>query len=110
MRSAISRLALLSGLLSAAAAAEPVPFNCLILPGDEAASIFLTNVLASEASCIVTCKFSTTKYNNNPGISCAKPVPSGKEVEMCRLTSGGDRMLKLIEGEADCTKLDRARN
>ena len=110
MRSAIFRLALLSGLLSAPAAAEPVPFNCLILPGDEAASILLTNVLASEASCIVTCKFSTTKFNNNPGISCAKPVPSGKEVEMCRLTSGGDRMLKLIEGEADCTKLDRARN
>jgi len=110
MRSAISRLALLTALLPAPASADPVPFNCLILPGDEAASILLTNVLASEASCIVTCKFSTTKYNNNPGISCAKPVPSGKEVEMCRLTSGGDRMLKLIEGRADCTKLERARN
>jgi hypothetical protein len=34
--------------------------------------------------------------------SVAKPVPSGKEVEMCRLTSGGDRLLKVTEGRADC--------
>jgi hypothetical protein len=32
--------------------------------------------------------------------SVAKPVPSGKEVEMCRLTSGGDRLLKVTEGRA----------
>jgi len=36
--------------------------------------------------------------------SVAKPVPSGKEVEMCRLTSGADKMVKLTEGYADCTK------
>jgi hypothetical protein len=53
----------------------------------------------------VTCKFSTTKYDNNPQITCAKPVPAGKEVEMCRLPSGGDKMVKLTEGQAECTKL-----
>jgi hypothetical protein len=25
-------------------------------------------------------------------------------VEMCRVTSGGDKMVKLIAGNADCTK------
>jgi hypothetical protein len=53
---------------------------------------------------MVTCRFSTTKFANNQQIICAKPVPAGKEVEMCRLTSGGDKMVKLIEGYADCTK------
>jgi hypothetical protein len=52
----------------------------------------------------VTCKFATTKYDNNPQISCAKPVPSRKEVEMCRLTSGGDKLVKVIGGRADCAK------
>ena len=86
------------------ASAEPVPFNCVILPGDDAASIMMTNSLGSDASCIVSCKFSTAKYDNNPQITCAKPVPAGKEVEMCRLTSGGDKMVKLTEGHAECTK------
>jgi hypothetical protein len=95
---------LLSGLLSAAALAETVPFNCVILPGADTASILMTNSLASDATCIVTCKFSTTKYDNNPQITCAKSVPAGKEVEMCRLTSGGDKMMQLIEGQAECTK------
>jgi hypothetical protein len=74
------------------------------LPGEEIASIRMTNALDDDASCIVTCKFSTTKYNDNPQITCAKPVPAGKEVEMCRLTSGGDRMVKLTEGHAECAK------
>ena len=87
------------------AAADAVPFACAILPGEEIASILMTNSLASEASCIVTCKFSTTKYDNNPQITCAKAVPAGKEVEMCRLTSGGDKYVKLLEGNADCLKL-----
>jgi hypothetical protein len=95
---------LLSVLLPVLALAESVPFDCAILPGDDAASILLTNSLASEASCIVTCKFQTTKYDNNPQITCAKPVPAGKQVEMCRLTSGGDKMVKLTEGHAECTK------
>ena len=103
-RSAITRLALLSGLLSTPASAESVPFNCVILPGDDLASIMMTNSLASDAFCIVTCKFSTTKYDNNPQITCAKPVPAGKELEMCRLSSGGDKMVKLTEGHAECTK------
>jgi hypothetical protein len=103
-RSAIPRLALVAGLLSIPAVAESVPFNCIILPGEDGASIMVTNSLASDASCIVTCKFSTTKFDNNPQITCAKPVPTGKEVEMCRLSSGGDKMLKLAEGHAECTK------
>jgi hypothetical protein len=104
MRSAIPRLALLLGLLSTPASAELVPFSCIILPGEDVASILVTNALASDASCMVTCKFSTTSFHNNPQITCAKPVPAGKEVEMCRLTSGGNKMLKLTEGHAECTK------
>ena len=107
MRSALSRLALLSGLLSAPAAAESVPFNCLILPGEDVASVMMTNVLDSTASCIVTCRFVTTKYGDDPQITCAKPVPSGKEVEMCRLTAGPNKLFKLIAGYAECTKLER---
>ena len=98
------RLALFIGLPSAPAFAELVPFNCIILPGEELASIMITNSLDRDASCIVTCKFSTTKYDNNPQITCAKPVPAGKELEMCRLSSGGDKMVKLTEGHAECTK------
>jgi len=91
-------------LLSMSASAESVPFNCIILPGEELASIMITNSLASDASCIVTCKFSTTKYDDNPQITCAKPVPAGKEVQMCLLTSGGNKMVKLMQGRAECTK------
>jgi hypothetical protein len=96
---------LFAGLQVDPALAETVPLNCVILPGEEAASILMTNSMASDATCIVTCKFSTTKYDNNPQITCAKPVPAGKEVEMCRLTSGGDKFVKLIEGHAECTRL-----
>ena len=87
------------------ALADTVPFACTILPGEEIASILMTNALASDASCIVSCRFSTTKYDNNPQITCAKAVPAGKEVEMCRLTSGGDKFVKLVEGRADCLTL-----
>jgi hypothetical protein len=103
-RSAISRFAVITALLSTPAAAESVPFSCVILPGAEVASVMMTNSLNSSASCMVTCRFSTTKYDNNPQITCVKPVPAGKEVEMCRLTSGADKMVKLTEGYADCTK------
>ena len=91
--------------LAGEAAADAVPFECAILPGEVIASILMTNSLANDASCIVTCKFATTKYDNNPQITCAKAVPAGKEVEMCRLTSGGDKYVKLLEGQADCLKL-----
>ncbi len=104
MRRYLAGSLLAAGLLAVPAAAEQVPFNCVILPGEDIASINMTNSLDREASCIVTCKFSTTKYDNNPQITCAKPVPAGKEVEMCRLTSGGDKMVKLTEGHAECTK------
>jgi hypothetical protein len=103
-RWAIPRVALVTGLLSTQARAEQVPYQCTILPGEEIASIMITNSLGINASCIVSCKFSTTRYNNNPQITCAKPVPAGKEVQMCLLTSGGDRMVNLIEGHAECTK------
>jgi hypothetical protein len=103
-RSAISQFVLLTGLLVTPASAGSVPFDCVILPGAEEASIRLTNSLTRDASCMVSCKFSTTKYNNNPQITCAKPVPAGKEVEMCRLTSGGDKMVKLIGGQGECTE------
>jgi hypothetical protein len=95
----------LAGCLVDAAAADEVPYSCTILPSQELASIMITNALASDASCIVTCKFSTTRYDNNPQITCAKAVPAGKEVEMCRLTSGGDKFVKLTEGHADCLRL-----
>jgi hypothetical protein len=91
-------------LLSLPALAESVPFNCIILPGENLASIMMTNSLATDASCIVTCKFQTTKYDNNPQITCAKPIPAGKEVEMCELTSGGDKLVKAAEGHAECTR------
>jgi hypothetical protein len=91
--------------LAGSADADEAPFTCSILAGEELASIIMTNPLSSDASCIVTCKFSTTKYDNNPQITCAKAVPSGKELEMCRLTSGGDKFVKLTEGRADCLRL-----
>ncbi len=94
----------LTDFLSTPASAESVPFNCMILPGQEVASILMTNSLTVDASCIVTCKFQTTKYDNNPQITCAKPVPAGKEVEMCLLSSGGDKIVKSTEGHAECTK------
>jgi len=94
-----------AGGLAGSAHADEVPFACTILPGEELASIAMTNALAGDASCIVTCKFATTKYDNNPQITCAKAVPAGKEVEMCRLTSGGDKFVKLSEGRADCMRL-----
>jgi hypothetical protein len=106
LRSVTFHLALLTGLLATPAPAETVPFNCIILPGEDVASITMTNSLDGDATCIVSCKFSTTKYGNNPQIICAKPVPAGKEVEMCRLTSGGDKMVKLTEGEAECRKIN----
>ena len=103
-RSAVFALGLVTGVLATSASAELVPFSCIILPQEDVASITLTNSLASDASCIVSCKFATTKYNDNPQIICAKPVPAGKEVEMCRLSSGGDKMVQLTEGHAECTK------
>jgi hypothetical protein len=103
-RSSIPGLAVVGALLSAPAAAEVVPFKCTILPGEEVASITVTNLLNGNASCLVTCRFSTTRINNSPQITCAKPVPAGKEVEMCQLTSPGDKMVQLTAGYAECTK------
>lgn len=96
--------ALLSGLGAAMAVAEPAPFACTILPGETTASASVTNTLDGEASCLVNCKFSTAKYDDNPEITCAKPIPPGKQIEMCILRSGGEKMLKLTTGRADCRK------
>ena len=100
----IGRGLLLIGLLSTTALAEPVPFECVVLPDEDVASIRMTNSLDADASCIVSCKFETTKSNNTPQISCAKPVPAGKRVEMCRLTAVGDKLIGLVEGHAECTR------
>lgn len=105
-----SLLLVFASCLAGPADADEVPFTCTILPGEELASIVMTNPLAGDASCIVTCKFATTRYDNNPQITCAKAVPAGKEVEMCRLTSGGDKFVKLTEGRADCLKLSNPRS
>ena len=100
----LAGLALLPSFAETSAWADSVPFKCVILEGAEVASIIMTNPLRTNASCMVTCRFSTTRYNNSPQITCAKPVPAGKEVEMCQLTSGGDKMLAMTEGYAECTR------
>jgi len=92
--------------MAAPAGAESVPFNCVVLPDQDSAVITMTNELKSDATCIVTCIFTTVKNGINPQITCAKPVPAGKQVEMCRLPSGGDKMVKSIEGHAECARVN----
>ena len=84
--------------------AEPVPITCTILSGGFSASVSLTNPFSYTASCQASCKFSTAVYDDNPQIICAKPVPGGKEVEMCILKAASNELLKLVEGAADCRK------
>lgn len=84
--------------------AEPIPVTCTILPGSESASVSLANPLAFEASCMANCKFSTAVYDDNPQIICAKPVPAGKQVEMCILKAADNKLLKVIEGFGDCRR------
>ena len=96
----ISALTFASGLH-----AEPVPVVCTILPGELSASVLLTNPLNYKASCMATCKFSTPVYDDNPLITCAKPVPAGKQVEMCILKAAGNKLVKLVSATADCRKL-----
>jgi hypothetical protein len=105
LRSVALGVALVLAMAATGALAEAVPFNCVILPGETLASVMMTNSLNADASCIVTCKFSTTKYDNNPQITCAKPVPAGKEVEMCEIGSGNDKFVKTTGGSADCAKV-----
>ncbi len=92
------------GLGMPALHAEPAPVTCKIMPDGESASVMLTNPLGFTASCQVNCKFSTAVYDDNPQIICAKPVPAGKEVEMCILKAAGNKLLKLVEATADCKK------
>lgn len=84
--------------------AEPVAVTCTILPGAKAASASLTNPLGYEASCMANCKFSTAIYDDNPQIICAKPVPAGKQVEMCILKAADNKLLKVVEGLGDCRR------
>ena len=84
--------------------AEPAPVICTIMPDGESASVIITNPLNADASCQVNCKFSTAVYDDNPQIICAKPVPAGKQVEMCILKAAGNKLLKLVEAAADCRK------
>lgn len=96
--------AALIGIAPAALHAEPAPVICTIMPGGELASVVITNPLNADASCQVNCKFSTAVYDDNPQIICAKPVPAGKQVEMCILKAAGNKLLKLVEAAADCRK------
>ncbi len=99
-------LALPAVLIATPAAAESVPFTCVVAADQDSAVITMTNSLKSDATCIVTCIFTTVKNGINPQITCAKPVPAGTQVEMCRLPSGGDKMVKPIEGHAECTRIN----
>jgi hypothetical protein len=90
--------------LASGACAESVSVVCTILPGEMSASVMVTNSLKYDASCIANCKFSTPVYDDNPQIVCAKPVPAGKQVEMCILKAAGNKLVKLTEATADCRK------
>jgi len=81
-----------------------VPFSCTILPDGVSASVMLTNPLEHDASCLATCQFSTAKYDVRPQITCTKTVPAGKEVQMCILTSTGEKLLTLIDSHSDCVR------
>jgi hypothetical protein len=97
-------LATLIGNAASTLRADPVPITCTILPGEESASVMLTNPFNYSASCQANCKFSTAVYDDNPQIICAKPVPAGKQVEMCILRAAGNKLVKLVEANADCKK------
>lgn len=97
-------VAALTAALPASVQAEPVPITCTILPGGDSASVSLTNPLNYTASCQASCKFSTAVYDDNPQIICAKPVPAGKQVEMCILKAASNKLLKLVDGAADCRR------
>ena len=103
-RSILILVTALAGGLPSALHAEPVPIVCTILPGEQSASISLTNPFNYTASCQANCKFSTAVYDDNPQIICAKPVPAGKQIEMCILKAAGNKLVKLIEATADCSK------
>lgn len=93
------------GLTGTSASAAEIPYSCTLTPDGLAAEVYVTNTLDRDASCLVNCKFSTAKYDDNPEITCVKPVPAGKEVEMCILrSSSGEKMLKLTSSRADCTR------
>jgi hypothetical protein len=93
------------GALSAAPArAETVPVTCVVQSDAISASVSLTNTLKTDASCIATCKFATDVYDDNPQIICSGPVPAGREVELCILHSGKNKLARLLEGSADCRK------
>ena len=94
----------LASFLPQVARAEPVPIVCTILPGEQSASVLLTNPFNYTASCQANCKFSTAVHDDNPQIICAKPVPAGKQVEMCILKAAGNKLLKLVDATADCRR------
>ena len=94
----------LTAASSPLAVAEQVPFSCIILPDGESASLMLTNPFDHEASCLATCQFSTAKVGVRPQITCVKPVPAGKEVQMCILGSSGEKLQTMIDSRGDCTK------
>ena len=84
--------------------AESVAVTCSILPDGQSASASLANPFDYEASCLANCKFSTAVYDDNPQVICTKPVPAGKEVEMCVIKAADNKLLKVVEGLGDCRK------
>lgn len=95
---------LMATLCSSAIYADQVAVTCTIMPDAESASVTMTNPFNFQASCMANCKFSTAVYDDNPQIICAKPVPAGRQVEMCRLKAAGNKLLKVVEGIGDCRK------
>lgn len=99
-------LAFAIAVTASAARADPMPHQCVLSEDGLQASIYIRNTLAVEASCLANCKFSTGKFGDNPEMTCAKPVPAGKQVEMCVLTSSsGAKMEKLESSRGDCRRL-----
>src|SRR5437868_729916 len=84
--------------------ADSVAITCSILPDGLSATASLTNPFGYEASCLANCKFSTAVYDDNPQVICTKPVPAGKQVEMCVIKAADNKLLKVSEGLGDCRK------
>jgi hypothetical protein len=86
------------------ASADQVPLSCTVLPDGQSASLMLTNPFDRESSCLATCQFSTARYDIRPQITCTKPVPAHKEVQMCILMSQGEKLVALMNSSGDCIR------
>jgi hypothetical protein len=85
--------------------AETATVRCAIQPDAMSASVSVTNPLNGEASCRATCTFETATYDDKPRIICTGPVPAGKDAELCVMHAKTNRLVKFLEGSADCRRL-----